>query len=165
MINIFDMQKSLVLAWVTKLMQPSYEKWKAFPQYLSSQLGKQLYCFTSNVSSEMFLGSERIQSYFWKQLLMLWLDNKSILRPTQEKDREYTDPFENECLWNNGYVMYKGKRLFILDWINANLLYILYLWYEGDIIPLCEIKDKVGAQPVFLNTTRYVQLLEHGQHG
>ena len=49
MINIVDMQKSLVLAWVTKLMQPSYEKWKAFPQYLSSQLGKQLYCFTSSV--------------------------------------------------------------------------------------------------------------------
>jgi len=64
MINIVDMQKSLVLAWVTKLMQPSYEKWKAFPQYISSQLGKRLYCFTSNV-----LGTERIQSYFWKQLL------------------------------------------------------------------------------------------------
>ena len=96
---------------------------------------------------------------------MLWLDKKSILRPTEEKDKEYIDPFENECLWNNGYVMYKGKRLFILDWINANLLYIRDLWYDGDIIPLCEIEDKVEAQPVFLNTTRYVQLLEHGQHG
>ena len=117
MISIVDMQKSLVLTWVTKLMQPSYEKWKAFPQYIFSQLGKRLYCFTSNV-----LGTERIQSYFWKQLLMLWLDNRSIFRPTKEKDKDCIDPFENVCLWNNRDMMYKGKLLFILDLGNASLL-------------------------------------------
>ena len=153
MINIVDMQKSFVLAWVTKLTQPGYEKWKAFPQYIFSQLGKRLYCFKSNASSKIFLGSERIKSYFWKQLLMLW----SILRPTKEKDKEYTDPFKNECLWNNGYVMYKGKRLFILDWINANLLYIRDLWYDGDIVPLCEIEDKEGHSPSRLSEYKVIR--------
>ena len=33
MINIVDMQKSFVLAWVTKLMQPEFEKWKTLPRY------------------------------------------------------------------------------------------------------------------------------------
>ena len=167
MINIVDMQKTFVLAWVTKLMQPSYEKWKAFPQYIFSQLGKRLYCFTSNVSSKMFLGSERIQSYFWKQLLMLWLDNKSIFRPTKEKDKDCIDPFENACLWNNRYMMHKGKLLFILDSGNANLLQ--YVMIPGIMVMLyrsAKSKIKWGtACYVFLNTARHVQPLEHVQHG
>ena len=92
MISIADMQKSFLLAWVTKLMQLGYEKWKAFPHYIFSQLGKWFYCFKSNASSKMFWGSERTKFYFWKQLLMLWLDNKSIFRPTKENDKEILIP-------------------------------------------------------------------------
>ena len=71
MVNIVDMQISFVLAWVTKLMQPGYEKWKALPQYFFSHLGKHLYyCFKSNASANIFLGLERIKPYFWKQMFM-----------------------------------------------------------------------------------------------
>ena len=58
MINIVDMQKSFVLSWVMKLMQPGFEKWKAFPQHTFSKFGKHLYCFKSNANSNLFVGSE-----------------------------------------------------------------------------------------------------------
>ena len=52
------------------------------------------------------------------------------------------------------------------SWVNANLLYIHDIWYDGDIIPFSENKDKVGHNPSRLfDVTRYVQLLEHEQHG
>ena len=57
-------------------------------------------------------------------MLMSWLNFKSIFRPNKEKDKEYIVPFVNECLWNNRNVVYRGKLLFILDWVNADLLYI-----------------------------------------
>ena len=90
---------------------------------------------------------------------MSWLDYKSILRPNTEKDIRYIDPFENECLWNNRNVVYRGKLLFILHWVNADLLEIKDIWHHNDIIPFDEIVRKVGY------TTRYTQLLEHVQHG
>ena len=77
-------------------MQPGYKKWKALPQYFFSHLGKhQYYCLKSNASADIFLGLERIKSYFWKQMFMSWLDYKSIVRPNKEKDVDYIDPFEN----------------------------------------------------------------------
>ena len=60
---------------------------------------------------------------------------------------EYIDPFENECLWNNRNVVYRGKLLFILDWVNADLLYIKDIWHHNDIIPFDEIVRKVGYSP------------------
>ena len=70
MANMVDMQKSFVLACVTKLMQPGYEQWKALLQYFLSHLGKHLYCFKSSASANICLGLERIKPYFWKQMFM-----------------------------------------------------------------------------------------------
>ena len=42
MINIAVMHESFVAAWVTKLIRPGYEKWKALPQYLFLYPGKYL---------------------------------------------------------------------------------------------------------------------------
>ena len=33
------------------------------------------------------------------------------------------------------------------SWVNANLLYIHDIWYDGDIIPISEIKHKVRHNP------------------
>ena len=57
-----------------------------------------------------------------------------MFRPNKEKDMEYIDPIENECLWNNRNVVYRGKLLFILDWVNADLLYIKDIGHYNDII-------------------------------
>ena len=55
---------------------------------------------------------------------MSWLDYKGIFRPDKEKDMEYIDPFENECLLNDRNVVYRGKLLFMFDWVSAELSYI-----------------------------------------
>ena len=75
---------------------------------------------------------------------MSWLDYKYMLRPNKEKDMEYIDPFENECLWNDRNVVYRGKLSFILDWVSADLSYLKDIWHHNDIIPFDEIVRKVG---------------------
>ena len=90
-INIVDMQKSFVLAWVTTLKQPGYEKCKTLPRYFFSHLGKHTHCFEPNASANTFLCLERIKSYFGKQMFMSCLECKSILKPNKEKDKAYID--------------------------------------------------------------------------
>ena len=49
---------------------------------------------------------------------------KCLFRPDKEKDMEHIDPFENECLLNDRNVVYRGKLLFMFDWVSAELSYI-----------------------------------------
>ena len=60
---------------------------------------------------------------------------------------EYIDPFENECLLNDRNVVHRGKLLFILDWVNADLSYLKDIWHHNDIIPFDEIVREVGYSP------------------
>jgi hypothetical protein len=81
-------------------------------------------------------------------MFIVWLDHQKLFRPIEEKDKtDCVDFFETECLWNNQNVIYRGKLLLMLDWVNAGLMYISDIWQQNDIIPFNEIVRKVGHSP------------------
>ena len=107
--------------------------------------GKHLYCFKSSASVNIFLGLERIKSYFWKQMFISWLDYKVYLGLIKRKIRNLLI-----CLKTNAYGIIElwcteVNCYFILDWVNAALLYVSDL--ASQHILFNEIVRKVGHSP------------------
>ena len=76
MINVDDLQKSFLLSWAKTLMIEKDEKWKQIPTEMMSRLGKNVCCFSSDLSVKYFKGLGLIKNTFWRKVLSCWLDNK-----------------------------------------------------------------------------------------
>ena len=67
------------------------EKWKQIPIEMMSRLGKNVCCFSSDVSVKYFKGLGLIKNIFWRKVLSCWLDNKqkwSAETPAKNSIRE-----------------------------------------------------------------------------
>jgi hypothetical protein len=78
MVNIIDMQTSFLLAWISKLQEETFDKWKCIPQNRLNKLGIKLVCLKASVQSSKLKGINYIHSSFWKQALTTWLDHKRL---------------------------------------------------------------------------------------
>ena len=79
MINVDDLQKSFLLSWAKKKKKKMIEKgenWKQIPTEMMSSLGKNLCCFSSDLSVKYFKGLGLIKNTFWRKVLSCWMDNK-----------------------------------------------------------------------------------------
>ena len=140
MINVIDMQKSFLMSWVGKLHNTVEQKWKAIPLHYYGLLGR-LTCFNSNVKSSKFAGLHLIKNAFWRQVLITWLDNKSLLQ--KEKQLKFLD----EPLWNNNRIVFKKKPLFLKDWARAQICQTRDIWTDGNMLSFEDICQKVGVKP------------------
>ena len=52
------------------------EKWKQIPTEMMFRLGKNVCCFSSDLSVKYFKGLGLIKNTFWRKVLSCWLDNK-----------------------------------------------------------------------------------------
>ena len=151
MINVDDLQKSFLLTWATKLMTAKDEKWKHIPCEimsllscrLMSKLGGNLCCFSSDQTVRQFKGSGLITNTFWKKVLLCWLHNKQKLLT----DRPSHIEFNQQCLWNNSNILYKGKTLFLRDWIDAGFSFVKNIFENDSIMALETICDTIGNKP------------------
>ena len=73
------------------------EKWKQIPIEMMSRLGKNLCCFSSDVSVKYFKGLGLIKNTFWRKVLSCWLDNKQ----KWSAETPAKTALEKQCLWNN----------------------------------------------------------------
>ena len=141
MININDMQNSFTLSWAVNLLNSTRQIWHAIPRFWFTRIGLDLSCFSSNVPSKSFIGIGNIKSYFWRQVLTTWLDNKHKVETVLNNNRH------SSCLWNNTDIKYRNKPLFFRDWIDHKICYINDMQEEGNIISFEQVLEKVGPKP------------------
>ena len=91
------------------------EKWKQIPTEMMSRLGKNLCCFSSDLSVKYFKGLGLIKNTFWRKVLSCWLDNKQ--KWSTETPAKIA--LEKQCLWNNSNISYRKQTLFFRDWIDS----------------------------------------------
>eukprot|EP00916_Digyalum_oweni_P017983 GHVL01029953.1.p1 GENE.GHVL01029953.1~~GHVL01029953.1.p1 ORF type:complete len:439 (+),score=22.22 GHVL01029953.1:1286-2602(+) len=146
MIDLGDFQKSFVLGWFSKLLQPNEEAWKSIPLSMFSKLGKNLCCFQANVKPALFKGLGLITNKFWKSVLECWLDNHEKILPCVKKMTQ----LENVCLWNNSLIAYRGKTMFLRDWVTSDICYVKDLYENNMFLPFHRICERVGHKPTRL---------------
>ena len=80
MIDLKDMQAAFSLQWVLQVCKANNaDKWSLFPRVLFSCFGSNFKCFHANVNSRKFKGLKLVKSYFWRTVLVNWLDNNHLL--------------------------------------------------------------------------------------
>ena len=144
MINIIDMQNSFLISWLNKLYFSNHQKWTYYPNYIFSTLGPDLNCIKTTASIKTFVGLSNIKSEFWKKALMSWIKHNNKIDVCQQ---EHFISQSSICLWNNKYLMYRGKCLFFKDWALAGLNYIHDIKHNGNLLTFNEICRLVGNKP------------------
>jgi hypothetical protein len=140
MINIIDMQASFLLKWISELNKQGHEKWKYIPRFKLSHLGKNLLCLNATVNLNGLRGKNLIKSTFWENAINIWFENRHLFT-------KHIVEFKHQTLWNNKYVTYRQKHLFIRKWIDANINRIEDVFQNDTFIPLQSISDKTGNYP------------------
>lgn len=140
MIDICVLQQALLLSWVKKLYYGEQARWKIIPLFYFNKLGENLSVFKSNVKKESFRGINRIKNSFYKKVLEIWLEKNRCL-----VDNEFDS--NNQILWNNRDIKYRGNVLFLEDWIKAGIIYLKDFKCRGTILSLNDIVAKVGSSP------------------
>ena len=147
MIDVITMQTSFVLSWAVELQHSiNRHLWQEIPNYLFSKLGVNLSCFLSDVPANKFIGSEQIQSVFWKEVLITWLNNKRKLNLYTKQCNSYT----NFSLWNNDCICYRNRCLFFKDWVEANIYFVADIVKGGEFISFERLCDRIGPKPTRL---------------
>jgi len=144
MIDINTMQQSCLLTWAINLLQSNGETWSILPKFMFSNLGSNLSCFMSNVSSKLFSGLTHVKSLFWRQVFSVWLDNVSKLN---ENGLGKMISVNCNNLWNNASIVYRNKALFFKDWVKARICYISDVFKDGSFVSYDLICQKVGNKP------------------
>jgi hypothetical protein len=145
MIDIFDMQNSFLLMWVTKLYNSYESVWSCIPKYWYNKLGEKLSVLESSVTCRDFIGMELIKSVFWKRVLSTWiLNNKSSQVSAEEV--ALVDIY-SQVLWNNRFIVYKRTPLMILDCIKAGIIRVGDILKQKNIINYEDYVCKLDTSP------------------
>ena len=145
MINVKDMQISFLSMWAINLIEAKNQPWFDFPNFLFSKLGCKCSCFYSDVKPKHFQGLEYINSVFWKNVLITWLDNKDKIVTNSDVTQKL-----NMCLWNNSKIKYKNNCLFFNNWAKGNINYIYDIVNNGDFISFDGLRELLGDSPILL---------------
>ena len=136
MVDMRQMQIAMILQWVPKLWQSSsHEAWSWVPTDIFDSIGGVKACFSSNCKSKIFKGLFLVKSFFWKTVLITWLDHNV--------HKESISP----CLWNNMLIRCQSQVLFFKDWIKCGIINVRDIYNDNQLITLQQLCDKVGNSP------------------
>ena len=141
MIRVQDQQTVFLIKWIEKRLAVQHTRNCGFflMEHFFSKLGGIKYTSTANVSSREFQGLDLIPSQFWKNSLTVYLDTKKKII----NDQKMLTP--NDGIFNNTFIRFKEKTLFIQRWIERGLSKIRHIISDsGKIKPIEEIKLIVG---------------------
>ena len=139
MIDIFKMQESFLLKWAERLLNCDikHSSWMSIPLCVFKRVGG-IMVFRSNVKSSDFKGFDLIRSTFWKNVLITWLNNKNA-------SNEDIGVFSiNESIFNNTYVRFKSRTIFIESCIRCSMFFIRDFIENDNIITLDRFKERFG---------------------
>ena len=116
MIDLYTLQASFYLSWANKLLGETQYTWKTIPRINFIPVGG-LSVFKSSVKKNEFKGEKLIKSNFWKTFLFCWIkhNNKDPSQPICDI---------NDPIFNNTYIRFKKRPLFIEGCISRSLLFI-----------------------------------------
>ena len=123
MIDMFALQKSFIINWITKLLNEESENWKIIPLRYLKPVGEKS-VFSSNVTTKDFKGFQLIHNIFWEEAVKLWLDVKGVVTSNIVQ--------QNDIIMNNTNIRFKRNTLFIPNLIARKIVYVkdLYINYE-----------------------------------
>ena len=88
---------------------------------MMSRLGRNVCCFSTDLSVKYFKDLGSIKNTFWRKHLSCWLDNKQ--KWSTETPAKIA--LEKQCLWNNSNISYRKQTLFFeTGLIQASLLFL-----------------------------------------
>ena len=142
-ISVQDMQNTFLIKWVKNLILPDNTKWATIAYSELNRLGGDLSIFHSNVDYKELEGLALIKNKFWKSA---WVEHNSNLNVTHDLVPMYRR--DDQRLWNNSNILYKGKVLFFPQWIKAGVFTVGYLFDEsGAFCSIDAVRERVGAYP------------------
>ena len=146
MISVQDMQNTFLIKWVKNLILHENTKWATIAYSELNRLGGDLSIFHSNVDYKKLKGLELIKNKFWKSVLHVWVEHNSNLNVTHDLVPMYRR--DDQRLWNNSNILYKGKVLFFPQWIKAGVFTVGHLFDEsGAFCSIGAVRERVGAYP------------------
>ena len=143
MISVQDMKYALEISWVKRLIQQQGARWTAIPSYEYQKFGGVTNVFKSSVDVKNFQGFDKVCNRFWKNIIHTWLDKNSTERAHFS---DISPQFvEDESLWNNEYICYKGRPLYFSKWAQAGINKVGHMFDEtGSLLSLDQVRAVVG---------------------
>ena len=139
MINLISFQKSFLLSWVEKLLNPGKEPWKYTAHSCLHAVGG-LTAFKSNLDPKDFNFFHHIVSPFWKTCLTVWLENAEN---TLNTSVSYSDP-----IFNNILITFQGKPIFLPSCIQTGVSCVNDFMFDNSrTLSLLEFRNKFGNFP------------------
>lgn len=143
MISAVDMQNSFQIAWVKKLILDNGAKWTAIPAYEYGKFGSNFSVFKSSVEVKHFKGINMVHSTFWQSVLHCWIANNSI--DILSHMDVAVGFIEDQNLWNNECIKFKGNPVFYPEWANAGIHKLGDMFNDdGDFLSYPDICEIVG---------------------
>ena len=72
MIDMFHMQSSISIKWITKLLQPGNGIWRAIPLFYLNKFGPNMLIFKMNTTYREIRGWEKYYPQYYKSLIEMW---------------------------------------------------------------------------------------------
>ena len=143
MISVKDMQGALEISWVKKLIQQEGARWTIIPYHEYKKFGGVSNVFKSNVTVKRFRGLETIHNPFWKNIISSWLErNSTDVVHFLDVPLKYV---EDESLWNNDLICYKGNPLYFPKWAQAGINKVGHMFdIAGSLLSLEQVGAVVG---------------------
>ena len=138
MINMHTLQDSILLEWAEKLTTDEGSAWKIMPMYFYSHLGG-INIFRSNTMAKNFKGIRTIESTFWREVLIKWLDNSGN---HLKKTTTVLDPLNN-----NDLIKHRGNNLFLESSMKGLCFNIQDMMDGNRVIRLTEYRHRFGKYP------------------
>ena len=140
MINIELMQKSFILEWARRLIEPTNESWKYAPLYFLSKVGGRK-VFDCNTKQNEFKGDNMIKNAFWKNVTKSWCAYNNT------NDIDLNNIEGNEPIFNNCKIKFKGSVLFLPASIEKGIFYIRVISFQSKILSFGQFINKFGSYP------------------
>jgi hypothetical protein len=132
----------LKVSWIKRLLNDAEATWKNIPlfEFGLNEMNLDLLKCNCNYSNlnERCLRQLNGMSPFYHNLIVIWLNLKSVSNKTEIEE------LGQEIIWNNVCVQVSGKPLFFEDWIKAGFIKISDLFDNSNVfLSINEISKKV----------------------
>ena len=98
MINVKDMQVSLIFKWIYKLQSEGKGVWRSIPTYFYNKFGTNFCVFNSNVHFNEFRGLDKNIPDYYIKLLAYFLDN-NVLKTSFSDHPRFFSNFQHSFLF------------------------------------------------------------------
>ena len=143
MIDMEQLQKSIMLEWAETLLSGENREWKNLALFFFRHIGGKT-AFRCNSAVKEFQGFNTIDSLFWKEVYTTWLyfSNKK-----SSASEEASFLYLNDPIYNNKHVKFKGKVVFLPTCMAKGVITIGNMMTNDRLLTLREFINKYGAYP------------------